>query len=242
MIFRKKAVKLPFFLSDYILNPFLIIEVSMKKYLTVFTFILVPFLLAQEHKGINSEEALKKLMDGNSRYVLANYTHPNHSSARRNEVAKGQKPFAIIVTCSDSRVPPEILFDQGLGDLFVIRVAGNIVDDHALGSIEYAAEHLGVELVVVLGHERCGAVEATVKGGEAPGHIASLVKVIKPAVDKAKKEKGDLLENSIKNNVLAVTQKIKNSKPILEEMVKKGHIKVVPARYDLDDGKIELYK
>ncbi|MBA4320068.1 MAG: carbonic anhydrase [Flavobacterium sp.] len=214
----------------------------MKKFLSVFLFVYVPFLLAQEHKGVNPEEALKKLMDGNARYVSSNYTHPNQSSARREEVAKGQRPFAIIVTCSDSRVPPEILFDQGLGDLFVIRVAGNIVDDHALGSIEYAAEHLGVELVVVLGHERCGAVDATVKGGEAPGHIASLVKAIKPAVDKAKKENGDLLENSIKNNVLAVTKIIATSKPILEEMVKKRHIKVVSARYDLDDGKVELYK
>jgi carbonic anhydrase len=214
----------------------------MRKYIPLFIIILAPFALAQEHKGINPDEALKKLMDGNSRYVLSNITHPNQSAERRIETAKGQKPFAIIVTCSDSRVPPEILFDQGIGDLFVIRVAGNIVGDHALGSIEYAAEHLGVNLVVVLGHERCGAVDATVKGGEAPGHIASLVKDIKPSVEKAKKEKGDLLENSIKYNTLSVAQKIKTSKPVLEELVKKGYLKVVSARYDLDDGQAVLYK
>jgi carbonic anhydrase len=214
----------------------------MKKYISLFFVLFVPFLFAQEHEGVNPDEALVKLMEGNSRYVMSTYTHPNQSLERRAEVAKGQKPFAIIVTCSDSRVPPEILFDQGLGDLFVIRVAGNIVDDHALGSIEYAAEHLGVKLVIVLGHERCGAVDATVKGGTAPGHISSLVKDIKPSVEKARKEKGDLLENSIKNNTLAVTKKIESSKPILEELVKKGHIKVVSARYDLDDGKVVLYK
>lgn len=219
----------------------------MKKYILFLVFISAAIfsvnnLFAQEHKGANTEAALKKLLDGNSRYVKFQATHPDQTAETRAETAKGQKPFAIIVTCSDSRVPPEIIFDQGLGNLFVIRVAGNVVDDFELGSIEYAAEHLGVQLVVVLGHERCGAVDATVKGGEAPGHIANLVKAIKPSVEKAKKEKGDLLENSIKNNTLAVAQKIRNSKPVLSEMIKEGKLKVVSARYDLDDGTVTLYE
>ena len=217
----------------------------MKKLFFMFILIAVSIAntgFAQEHKGGNPEAALTKLLDGNSRYIGAKPIHPNQASDTRIKTANEQKPFAIIVTCSDSRVPPEILFDQGIGDLFVIRIAGNIVDDNALGSIEYAAEHLGTNLVVVLGHERCGAVGATVKGGEAPGHIASLVKTIKPAVEKARKEKGDLLENSIKNNAIAVAQKIKNSKPILSEMIKEGKLKVVSARYDLDDGKVTLYE
>jgi len=216
----------------------------MKKCAVIFAIIgLLPLyvIFPQEKKGTDADKAYKMLMDGNARYVSGKTTHPNQTAKSRTETAKGQKPFAVIVTCSDSRVPPEIIFDQGIGDLFVIRIAGNIVDDNALGSIEYAAEHLGVKLVVVLGHEKCGAVDATVKGGEAPGHIASLVNSIKPAVEKAKKEKGDVLENSIKNNALAVTEKIITSKPILMNLVKEGKLKVITARYDLDDGKVSRY-
>lgn len=209
--------------------------------ITITPFFLFSILLhGQEPKGIDPDEAMKKLIEGNSRFVGAKPVHPDQTASIREELAKGQKPFAVILTCSDSRVPPEIVFDQGLGDLFVIRVAGNIVDDN--GSIEYAAEHLGTRLVVVLGHERCGAVDATLKGGEAPGHIASLVKAIKPAVDKGKKEKGDPLENSIKNNTLSVAQKIRNSKPLLDELVKEGKLKVVSARYDLDDGRVVFFE
>jgi carbonic anhydrase len=124
---------------------------------------------------------LARLEEGNRRAASNHSTHPHASSARRGEVAQSQSPFAVIVSCSDSRVPPELLFDQGYGDLFVIRIAGNVVEDTALGSIEYAVEHLGAKLLVVLGHERCGAVKATVDGGEAPGHIGSIVNAIKPA-------------------------------------------------------------
>ncbi len=132
------------------------------------------------------DQALQTLLDGNKRFAAGRQLHPNQGKERRDEVAKGQKPFAIIVGCSDSRIPPEILFDQGIGDLFIIRLAGNIVDDMALGSIEYAADHLGSRLVVVLGHSKCGAVTATAQGGEAHGHIGSIVKAIAPAVDRAK--------------------------------------------------------
>ena len=137
-------------------------------------------------------------------------------------------------------MPPEIIFDQGLGDLFVVRLAGHVLNDEALGSIEYAVEHLGVRFIVVLGHERCGAVDATVKGGEAPGYIGSIVKAIKPAVDKAKNQPGDLLDNAIKANVTMVVEQLKSSAPILESFVKKGSLKVIGARYDLDDGKVTI--
>jgi carbonic anhydrase len=133
-----------------------------------------------------SNALLKKLSDGNTRFVTSHMIHPNISDIRRTEVAQGQKPFAVILTCSDSRVPPEIIFDQGLGDLFVIRTAGEVVDDIAIASIEYAIEHLGVKLIVVMGHQKCGAVDAAVKGGKFTLHIDQLVEEIMPAVKKAK--------------------------------------------------------
>lgn len=144
------------------------------------------------------------------------------------------------MSCSDSRVPPEIIFDQGLGDLFVIRLAGNILDDAALGSLEYAVEHLGVKYIMVLGHERCGAVDAAVKGGEIPGHIGSLVEAIQPAVEKVKNLPGDLLDNAVRANVTLVVQQLKSSGPIIEELVKKGALTIAGARYDLDDGEVKI--
>lgn len=185
-------------------------------------------------------ESLQKLVEGNKRYSFSKQSHPNQDIERRNEVAKGQKPFAVIVGCSDSRIPPEIIFDQGLGDLFVIRVAGNIVDDVALGSIEYATSHLGSQLIVVLGHSKCGAVTATVQGGEAHGHIGSIVKAILPAVERAKAETGDLTDNSIRANALLVADQIKTSQPILSEMARNGKIEVVSAYYDLDSGLVTI--
>ncbi len=189
-----------------------------------------------------ADQALRTLIDGNKRYASLKQKHPNQGLKRRAEVSKGQKPFAVIVGCSDSRIPPEILFDQGLGDIFVIRVAGNIVDDVALGSIEYAVDHLGATLVVVLGHSKCGAVTATVQGGEAHGHIGSIVKAIVPAVKKAKGKKGDLTDNAIRANVELVSKQVKTSTPILAKLVRAGKVKVVGAYYDIDSGLVEILK
>lgn len=185
-------------------------------------------------------QALQTLIDGNKRFVAMKPTHPNQDKGRRDEVKGGQKPFAIIVGCSDSRIPPEILFDQGIGDLFVIRLAGNIVDDTGLGSIEYAADHLGTRLVVVLGHAKCGAVTAAAGGGEAHGHIGSIVQLIIPAVEQARGKSGDLIDNSIRENARLVAATISTSKPILSKMVEEGKIAVVPAYYDIDTGAVEL--
>ncbi|MBA3035016.1 MAG: carbonic anhydrase [Desulfobacterium sp.] len=197
-------------------------------------------LAMQTDTAVTGKEAQQKLLDGNKRYVNEKQTHINQTAKRRIEVAKGQHPFAVVVCCSDSRVPPEILFDQGLGDLFVIRLAGNILNDEAIGSIEYAVDHLDVQYIMVLGHERCGAVGATVQGGEAPGHIGSLVKAIQPAVDKAKSQPGDVLDNAVRANVGMVVEQLKSSAPILNEFIKKGVLTVVGARYDLDDGAVAI--
>ncbi len=184
--------------------------------------------------------AQKMLLEGNKRHVDGKAGHSHQDAARRTEVAKGQHPFAAVVSCADSRVPPEILFDQGMGDLFIIRLAGNIADDAALGSLEYAVEHLGVRYILVLGHERCGAVDATLKGGEAPGHIGALVKAIQPAVEKAKGQPGDALDNAVKANVANVVQQLKSAAPFLKEMVDKQSLTVAGGRYDLDDGLVQI--
>ncbi len=190
--------------------------------------------------GVSGDRALQKLMEGNTRYVSARAAHPNQAPARRAEVVGGQHPFAVIVGCSDSRVPPEIIFDQGLGDVFVVRLAGHVLSDEALGSIEYAVDHLGTRLIMVLGHDGCGAVTAAVKGGGAPGHIGSVMNAIAPAVQKAKYRAGDLLENAIIENVAMVVERLQSSAPLLKALVKNGGLNIVGAHYHLDDGKVTI--
>jgi carbonic anhydrase len=202
--------------------------------------LLTNSLFASEAPSISANEALKKLLDGNERYSKAQDSSSKPVRMRRLEVAQKQHPFAVIVACSDSRVSPEIVFDQNLGDLFVIRVAGNVVDDLALGSIEYAVEHLGVRLILVQGHERCGAVAAAVQGGETHGHVKKLVEEITPAVEKVKGAKGDLMENAVKQNALSVGKKIRESTPILSKFASEGKLMVVEAFYDLDTGLVSL--
>src|SRR5213080_4807306 len=192
-----------------------------------------------DQPAVAPAEAISKLKEGNGRYASGNLQHPGQTTERRAELAKSQHPFAIIVSCSDSRVPPEIVFDQGLGDLFVIRVAGNVIDDHSLGSIEYAVDHLAVRLVVVLGHQRCGAVKAAKETiaakTEAPAHIQSLVTAIQPAVEET--TKGDL-NATIEANVTNITQALRSSTPILKPKVDSGELKVVGAYYSLDTGTV----
>src|SRR5438046_5665529 len=157
------------------------------------------------------------------------------AATRRADLKASQHPFAIVLSCSDSRVPPEIVFDQGLGDLFVLRVAGNVIDDQSLGSIEYAVDHLAVRLIVVLGHQRCGAVKAAKETiaakGKAPAHIQSLVMAIQPAVEAT--VNGDL-EATVKANVKDVVQALRSSTPILKPKVDSGELKVLGAYYSLN--------
>jgi carbonic anhydrase len=205
----------------------------------LFVFITTT-IIAQHGNSITADEALMKLLEGNNRFVEFKQNHPHQDQTRLTDVSLSQKPFAIIVGCSDSRVPPEIIFDQGIGDLFIIRNAGNVVDDLALASIEYAVEHLDVKLIVVLGHERCGAVDATIKGGHLPGHLGRLIEEINPSVDKARKMDGDLLTNAVNANVERIAEQLRSSGELLKEFVEHKGLKIITAYYDLDTGKVEM--
>lgn len=197
--------------------------------------------------GLTADEALKRLLDGNQRY-RANHTTIRETSTPsiREALSTGQKPFAIILSCSDSRVPPEIIFDKGLGEIFVVRVAGNIADPVILGSIEYAAEHFGSPLIVVLGHNRCGAVTAAVESqGHPHGNIGAIIKTITPAVKQARKDakgagKSDLVESAIDNNIKLVAKSLIEQSPVIRSLVDAGKVKIIGAKYDLDDGTVRL--
>lgn len=190
--------------------------------------------------GVTAEQAMQTLMEGNARFISGHVCHPNQLDEQRAKAVSGQEPFATIVSCSDSRVPPEIVFDQGIGNLFVVRTAGEVMDNATIGTIEYSVEHFHVPLVVVLGHDDCGAVKAAVDGGAAPGQINYIVDAIKPAVDTAKGMRGDLLSNSINVNAQDVAAQLQATHPILSEHVKEGKLQIVAARYHLDTGAVEL--
>jgi carbonic anhydrase len=210
--------------------------------------------------SVPPDEALQKLMDGNKHFVENKLTLAAMSDpATRASLARSQKPYAIILTCSDSRVPPEIIFDKGLGEIFVVRVAGNIPDPVVLGSIEYAAEHLGSTLIMVLGHERCGAVTATVDSkGKSTGsaNIDAIVKVIKPTVKSSAKDctpckgekkcaetkKSEFVECVIDANAKTVAANLTKNSKILKHLAEEKKIKIVAAKYDLDDGMVTLFE
>ena len=190
--------------------------------------------------GVPADQALARLMEGNRRYARHKEQHPDETLARRKELEGGQHPFAVILSCADSRVPPELVFDEGLGDLFVIRVAGNVADDDVLASIEYAVIHLQTKLIMVLGHEKCGAVTAAVEGREAPGHLKSLVSQIEPAVEASKSDPGDKVHNCVLANARRAARQIRESEPVLKEYVDKKGVKVVAADYALDSGAVTV--
>ncbi|MDX2230450.1 MAG: carbonic anhydrase [Leptolyngbyaceae cyanobacterium bins.349] len=194
---------------------------------------------AQAGSGLTPDQALAKLMEGNQRFVARKRLNPHQDAVRLTEVAMGQAPFAAILSCADSRVVPEIAFDQGIGDLFVVRVAGNVATTEDVASEEYAVGVLGSPLLLVLGHERCGAVDAAIKGGELPGVIESLVLAIRPAVQAAEKEAGDRLTNAVKANVRLQVQRLQSSS-VIASAIQQGKLKVVGAYYDLDTGAISL--
>ena len=181
---------------------------------------------------------LTELKAGNERFASHHVTHPHQTAARRTELASGQHPHAVVLACADSRVAPEIVFDKGLGDLFTVRVAGNIAGDPEIASIEYAVEHLHVPLIVVMGHQSCGAVGAAIEGGEAPGHLPALIDAIKPSVEKARAMKGELSDNAIRVNVEAVVAQLEASHPILAEHVADGSLKIVGGVYSLQTGRV----
>jgi carbonic anhydrase len=195
-------------------------------------------------ENVRAREALERLEVGNKRFVSDNPIRPNINAARRRELVAGQHPFATIISCADSRVPAEFVFDQGLGDLFVVRGAGNISDDAVLGSVEYASLHLGVNLIVVMGHRTCGAVSAAVDNVDVDGpatdsHIDALIGAIRPAVRAARNQgNDDLLDRSIRENATIVAEQIRSSEPIIAGLERQG-VEVHSAYYDLKTGKVD---
>ena len=195
----------------------------------------------QEIPTKSPAEAKQLLVEGNERFVSGAILKNNQGDVRRKELFEaGQHPFAVVITCSDSRVPPELIFDQGLGDLFVVRVAGNVMDEIAMGSVEYGVEHLRTPLVVVMGHEKCGAVKATVDEEEAPGSIGAIAAKIRPSVDKAKLDGAtgsDLYEKATDENILVTMAEIKNS-PVVKHLLSQGNLEIIGAKYHLQSGKV----
>jgi carbonic anhydrase len=188
---------------------------------------------------LTPDAAMKKLMDGNKRFVDRKRQTPNQDLPRLVEVAKAQKPFAAILGCADSRFPSEIIFDQGLGDLFVCRVAGNVATPEEIGSLEFGTLVLGAKVLVVIGHKRCGAVDATIKGTQVPGQIGSLLDAIRPAVESSKDTAGDRLENACKANVVLQANRLKAS-PVISKLIQEDKLKVVGGYYDLDTGAVNI--
>lgn len=189
---------------------------------------------------LDSESAIARLLAGNRRYVAMRQLHPRQTSEQRQTLLEGQHPIAAVLSCSDSRVPSELIFDQGLGDLFIVRTAGHAVNEVVLASVEFAVHVLKVPLVLVLGHAQCGAVSAAVSDKPLPGHMASLKTALRPAVDAALGMSGDPLDNAIRTHVRLTAQHLDADSAILGDAMAAGRIKITPAYYDLNTGSVEL--
>lgn len=189
-----------------------------------------------------SQLILDQLLEGNKRFASDTNNYSGVNAKRRLEGLEGQRPKAIIIGCADSRVAPELVFDQGIGDLFVIRVAGNIIDDAIIGSIEYAVSELETSLIMVLGHTNCGAVKASIESeaGDLPGSMGSFVKAIKPAVEEAKALEGDLLTNAIRTNAKYVADRLHSYGHIIPDAIKEGKVMVISAQYHFESGLVEV--
>jgi carbonic anhydrase len=210
-------------------------------FITTQAILGTPIALAapQLTSQLTPDRALDRLLTGNQRFVKHKQLNPHQNILRLTEVAQSQVPFAAILGCADSRVVPEIVFDQGIGDLFVVRVAGNIATVEDTASEEYALAFLNTPLIMVLGHERCGAVTAALKGGLMPGSISSLVTAIAPAIKASENEPGDRLTNAVKANVRLQVQRLEKSL-LISEAITAGKLKVIGAYYDLDSGEVSL--
>jgi carbonic anhydrase len=196
--------------------------------------------------SLSADQALARLKAGNQKFVTAPDVCAAELAQRRSAVAKAQSPWATILSCADSRVPPELLFGGvGVGELFVARNAGNMADTATMGTIEYGAVVLGVPLIVVLGHERCGAVasacEVVDKNTQFPGSIGPMVEAIVPAARSVKGRPGDFVDNAVRENAIRTARRIGSESPLVADLVGKGKVRVVAARYDLDDGRVQFY-
>ena len=184
------------------------------------------------------QDSLKRLMEGNSRFVKDLLDGQLQDSSRRNSLIGGQEPFAIILGCADSRVVPELTFDTGLGELFTVRVAGNVANTSSIASIEYAVAHCGVKLIVVLGHQSCGAVTASVAGGDNGANLNHLLEHIVPAIEKSKE--GDTINDVVKINAKLTARVLVEKSSIIKNAVNSGGVKIVSAYYRLDSGEVEF--
>ncbi|MCC5599067.1 carbonic anhydrase [Nostoc favosum] len=189
---------------------------------------------------VSPNEAIRRLLDGNQRFIHQKRKYPDQSLERLRLVAKAQYPFAAILGCADSRVPAEIVFDQGVGDLFVVRVAGNVVSDTVIGSLEYSTAVLGSQLIVILGHKRCGAVAEAIKNEPLPGRIGLIIEGIKPSVERVKLRTGDNMQNAVIANIQYQAEKLQESSTILDKLIREGKLKIVGACYDIDTGKVNI--
>jgi carbonic anhydrase len=221
-------------------------KLKLSGFVAAFILCLVASSSISAGETITSDEALKLLNEGNARFVEMKLYHPDETIARREETAvNGQKPFAAVLACSYSRVPVEAIFDRGIGDIFVVRVAGNVVmDNGVIGSLEYAAEHLKSPLLVIMGHTGCGAVKAAVDDSAVEGKIRDIQKQIMPIVISTKKEHPDLsgpdLVNAVaKNNALQAKKDLLSLSHEVKEMADEGKLKIVTAIYDIKTGKVE---
>lgn len=191
-------------------------------------------------QGLTKEEAFFRILDGHWRYLENRREAKTTTAEDRQRHAQGQYPFAALLGCADSRVSPELIFDQGQGDLFVVRVAGNVVGDSELGSLDYAVEHLGVKLVIVMGHEKCGAVKAALETTDVGGPIGRLLQKIAPAANQARTSPGDVLANAVRCNVRQSVESLVAQSDCVRNAVEAGSIRVIGLVYDLGTGDLDI--
>ena len=210
-------------------------------FVAIGSFNVGAFVFAADHPASSesADAALANLKEGNARFATHEVSQGKPNAAKRAETAQTQRPFAIVVGCADSRTSPELIFDHNIGDLFVVRTAGNLVDDYALGSIEYAVNHLGSRLIVVVGHDGCGAVKAALSSDTAPGHVQSLVRDIQPAVKAVKDKEGDQLHLAITENARLMADKIRTQADFGDRA---KEVRIVFGVYDLSTGRVEWGK
>lgn len=196
---------------------------------------------------ISPQEALEKLIEGNKRFANGDSQHPNRCDETKNALLKQQKPFVAVLSCSDSRVPVEIIFDAGLGDIFAVRTAGHVLSKEVMGSLEYAIRTLGVKLIMILGHENCGAIRTAVETYQNKGYdelsenLQSILNHIYPAIEQTVCENDDFLNSAVKSNINYQLEDLKKKDDYIKQKVENGEIKLVGAMYSLATGKVEIF-
>ena len=201
------------------------------------------FELAGDPQPVSPQDALRLLLEGNRRFARGLAEHPNQTIERRQRLVKGQMPFAVVFSCIDSRVPPEIVFDRGLGDLFTTRTGAQTTDDVVLGSVEFGPDDAGTQLIFVLGHEDCGAVKAAIESIQtdtpAPGHVQAVVDALRPAYDVAVRQSGDMVDNMVRAQTKLTVAQLK-SEPGLADKIRAGRLMIVGGRYSLQTGRVQI--